>query len=138
MRALTVLLPAATFLVGLLIGFGIWGGPDGADGADGVGAADPTAAEPTVVLPGDDQGDVEGRTVTTTVPEECLAAVDEAARSVGLLEEAVAALGDLDVARVREIVEDLQSSSTQVRELGEECRALAEVTIGTTGSAPPS
>jgi hypothetical protein len=129
---LTVALPALTFLVGLLIGFGVWGAAD-------EDAGRPAAAPPATVTggPGAGAGDPD-RTVTTTVPDECLAAIDEAERSRTLLEQAVAAVGDLDVSRLRQLVDDVRTTSTEIRELGAECRAQVEVSVGTTDTAPPS
>lgn len=135
---LAALLPAATFLVGLLLGFAIWGASGGAQD-------DEAGAVPTVTATGDeplgsDAGgqDPDDRTVTTTVPEECLAAVAESERALGLVEEAVAAAGELDAARLQAIVDDLQASSTRAGALGEDCRAQADVSVGTAGSAPPA
>lgn len=123
------LLPAATFLVGLVIGFAVWGASDGDDDR-----ADQAEGTPAVTTPGPD-GD-NGTTITVAVPQVCLDAIDESERSLDLLEEAAQAISDLDAARLQEIVDELQGAQDRIRTLGEECRASTDVTIDSPPASP--
>ncbi len=128
---LTWLLPAATFLIGLLIGFAVWGA--GGNGGDAGGEAG--TAPSATLSPGADDED-NGGTATVTVPQSCLDAIDESEQSLDLLDEAVQAIGELDAGRLEEIVDELQGVSERIRELGDECRADTDVTVGTPTSSP--
>ena len=132
LSTLSWLLPAATFLVGLVIGFAVWGAAD--DDGDGGSQAQGTPSVTDSPVTGDDNG----RTATVTVPQSCLDAIEESEQSLNLLEEAVQAIGDLDAALLQEIVDDLQGASERIRDLGDECRELADVTLGTPSSSPTS
>jgi len=132
LSTLSWLLPAATFLVGLVIGFAVWGAAD--DDGDGGSQAQGTPSVTDSPVTGDDNG----RTATVTVPQSCLDAIEESEQSLDLLEEAVQAIGDLDAGRLQEIVNDLQGASERIRDLGDECRELADVTLGTPSSSPTS
>lgn len=127
---LTWLLPAATFLVGLVIGFAVWGasGNDGDDESQAQGR--PSATDSTSPENGN------GQTATLTVPQSCLDAVEESELTLDLVDEAVQAIGDLDAARLQEIVDELQGASERIRDLGDECRESADVTVGTPSSTP--
>ncbi|MDQ4039049.1 MAG: hypothetical protein M3313_12055 [Actinomycetota bacterium] len=130
LSTLTWLLPAATFLIGLLIGFAVWGAGGNGDDAGGEAGAAPTAT----LSPNADDDD--GGTATVTVPQSCLDAIEESEQSLDLLEEAVQAIGELDAGRLEEIVDELQGVSERIRELGDECRANAEVDVSTPTSSP--
>ncbi len=132
LSTLSWLLPAATFLVGLVIGFAVWGAAG--DENDGESQTQGTPSLTDSPAPGDGNG----RTATVTVPQSCLDAIEESEQSLDLLDEAVQAIGDLDAARLQEIVDDLQGASERIRDLGDECRELADVTLGTPGSSPTS
>jgi hypothetical protein len=132
LSTLSWLLPAATFLVGLVIGFAVWGAAD--DDGDGGSQAQGTPSVTDSPVTGDDNG----RTATVTVPQSCLDAIEESEQSLDLLEEAVQAIGDLDAGRLQELVGDLQGASERIRELGEECQELVDVTVGTPNSSPTS
>ncbi|CAN5337877.1 hypothetical protein BH20ACT5_BH20ACT5_16580 [soil metagenome] len=125
-------LPAATFIVGLVIGFAVWG-TSGDD--DDEGALSDTTPSLTA-SPGD--GEDIGQTVTVAVPQACLDAIDESEQSLDLLEQAATAISDLDAARLQEIVDELQDASEQIRSLGTECRDLTEVTLGSPSATPTS
>jgi hypothetical protein len=129
-----VLLAAATFLVGLLIGAGLGGAPGADRDAEPVGAA---PSPPATGEPGDGT-DSPDRTVTATVPDECLAAVAEAERSAVLVEEALTAARELDLVGLQQAVEELRTGYERARALADECQAQAEVSFGTTEAAPPS
>lgn len=124
-------LPAATFVVGLVIGIAVWG-TSGDDGDDG--QADPPPAATS--SPGSTNAD--GQTITVAVPQSCLDAIDESEESLDLLDEAAQAISDLDAARLQEIVDELQGASELIRSLGEDCRASADVTFSAPSPAPTS
>jgi len=132
LSTLSWLLPAATFLVGLVIGFAVWGAAD--DDGDGGSQAQGTPSVTDSPVTGDDNG----QTATVTVPQSCLDAIEESEQSLDLLEEAVQAIGDLDAGRLQEIVDDLQGVSERIRDLGDECQELVDVTVGTPSSSPTS
>lgn len=132
LSTLSWLLPAATFLVGLVIGFAVWGAAD--DDGDGGSQAQGTPSVTDSPVTGDDNG----QTATVTVPQSCLDAIEESEQSLDLLEEAVQAIGDLDAGRLQEIVDELQGASERIRDLGDECQELADVTVGTPSSSPTS
>ncbi len=128
---LMVLLPAATLLLGLLIGYAVWGGARGAGGEDGGAGAAETAAGTAPP-----EADAGRRDQIVTVPQECLIAVDESEAVLDLVEQAVAAAANLDAARLQQIVDELQGPTERVRALGEECRARADVSVGPTSPTP--
>jgi len=132
LSTLSWLLPAATFLVGLVIGFAVWGaGGDDEDGGSQAQGTPPVTDSPAT-------GDGNGQTATVTVPQSCLDAIEESEQSQDLLDEAVQAIGDLDAGRLQEIVDELQSASERIRDLGDECQELVDVTVGTPSSSPTS
>ncbi len=132
LSTLSWLLPAATFLVGLVIGFAVWGaGGDDDDGGSQAQGTPPVTDSPAT-------GDGNGQTATVTVPQSCLDAIEESEQSLDLIEEAVQAIGDLDAGRLQEIVDELQGVSERIRDLGDECQELVDVTVGTPSSSPTS
>lgn len=109
-----------TFVAGLFLGGGViaavmW--DDAEDTASDVATGAPPAATSG---PG-------SRVVL--VPSSCVQGLDQAARSLETLREGLAALRELDAARVQESLDDLQNDP-QVTQLAEECRrAAAEAEI---------
>lgn len=132
LMAATWLLPVAALIIGVLIGFVIWGTTNNDDGPTGL--ADGTPAPTSSAT----ESGSAGATVTVAVPQSCLDAVDEAQASLDLLDQATQAISELDAARLQTIVDDLQSASERVRALGEECRASADVTVEGTTASPTS
>lgn len=120
--ALFWVVPALTFLIGLLVGgvvVGLTGVGDdltaGGAGQGADGSAEPGAPAATPGAPG--SGD---RTVT--VPAECIEVAERSQEALRLTREAAQALGDLDPRRVQEIVDRLQDLDPEVRALAAECR----------------
>lgn len=126
------LLPGAALVIGVLIGFVIWGTTNNDDSPSGV--AD-TTPPPTTSAAASGSA---GTTVTVAVPQSCLDAVDESQASLDLLDQATQAISELDAARLQTIVDELQSVSERIRDLGEECRAATDVTIEDTTASPTS
>lgn len=115
-----VLVPAGTFLLGLLLGAVlVWVAVPGG-GTSAGGEQDPTpgttggpAASPTLrASPGPG----------TTIPESCVRSAESAATAVTLVRQAVTAVGDLDAARLQQIVDRIEQLDTQIREDVTSCR----------------
>lgn len=116
------LVPALTFLVGLLVGgvvIGLTGiGDDLTTGGAEQGDAG-TAQQPA---PTDSPGAPGSGDRTVTVPGECIEAAERSEEALALTREAAQALGDLDPRRVQEIVDRLQDLDPEIRSLAAECR----------------
>lgn len=123
------LLPVTALIVGVLIGFVIWGTANNDDSSTGLADNSPTPSSAPA-------GESAGTTVTVAVPQSCLDAVDESQASLDLLDQATQAISDLDAARLQTIVDDLQTASERIRALGEECQASTDVTIADTTASP--
>ena len=121
-------LPVAALVIGVLIGFVIWGTTNNDDSPTDL--ADTTPA-PTSSAPTSGSA---ATTVTVAVPQSCLDAVDESESSLDLLDQATQAISEFDAARLQTIVDDLQGASERIRDLAEECRATADVTVEGTAS----
>lgn len=129
-----MLLPAVTFLLGLLLGAVVVGAASD-DGDDGQ-AAPPAAASPSPAPSAQGQ-------LTVRVPAPCLQAADEAEQAYGLLEQGVAAARDLDARRLQELVDTVQRERPQVEALVRACReqaaaALASPAPSAAGAPSPS
>jgi hypothetical protein len=120
-----LLVPAATFLVGLLLGaLLVWvvqpTGPQ----------SDDQTAEPTPE--GTLEPSPEPRTTPSpSVSEACLRAAGHATELVTLVRQAANALGDLDTLRLQEIVDDMERLDGEIRAAVDQCRQRAA------GSATP-
>lgn len=110
------LIPAVTFLVGLLLGAVVVGAthvgdPAGTDGALAAPSSSPTAT---------------GRPdLTVVVPASCLEALDRAERAVDSVRAATEAIKNLDAAALRTVVDQLQQLRSRVTEQADLCRAAA-------------
>ncbi len=124
------LLPVGALIIGVLIGFVIWGTTNSDDSP--TGGADSTPTPPSSAPAGESAG----ATVTVAVPQSCLDAVDASQASLDLLDQATQAISDLDAARLQTIVNELQTAAERIRALGEECRASTDVTIDDTTASP--
>lgn len=115
------LVPALTFLFGLLLGGLVIGvGTIGSDGVDGdqPQAAETAAPTPTEAPSGDS-------TVTVTVPGSCIEAAELSERVLGLGQRAATALGGLDARSLQDVVAEMRDLEPQVREAATECRDTA-------------
>lgn len=111
------LIPAATFLAGLLLGAVVVGvthigDPAGTDRA-ALGAPSPSAT-------GTGRADL-----TVVVPASCLEALDRAERAVDSVRAATQAIRNLDAAALRTVVDQLQQLQSRVTEQADLCRAAA-------------
>jgi hypothetical protein len=112
------LLPALTFLVGCVLGGAVIAAGTSGD-EDGTIASD-TASQ----APEQEEGtDAESTDVVVRVPQSCLDAADAALVAAQQVDDAVAAVGDLDARRLQEIVDEVQQLQPDVRESAERCRS---------------
>lgn len=130
LRRLVWLLPALTFVVGVVLGAVVVGAiTSGADSAGAVaggpapsatgGTSGATGATPTTgPTPG--TGDV-----TVTVPAECAALADDARNAAGLLDEAATAARDLDARALAGLVRRMQDARTRLASQADACRGAA-------------
>lgn len=114
-----VVLPAATFLVGLLLGAGLVrlafeGDNDDGDGGAGQASPSPSAAATPSASPD-----------AIVVPGACTRAAREAGSTVALLRDALGAITDLDAARLADILDELEKLDQQIREDVATCRLQA-------------
>lgn len=114
---LFVLVPALTFLAGLLLGAALmWAGrPESGDSAP---ARQPEASA-TAPTPGTPSPGAEGDVV---VPAACLRAADTAEQMLGLVREGAQALGDLDTRRLQALIDELEQLDAQLRSDAGDCR----------------
>lgn len=119
------MLPALTFLAGLLLGgvlVGVTAG--GSGGIPGFGGEDETATE------AGGEADSEGSPQdpgdrTVTVPVECLEAAERSQEALGLTRQAAEAIGSFDARRLQEIVDELQGLEPEVNALARSCQDRA-------------
>jgi len=113
-----VLVPAATFLVGLLLGAAlVWvAQPSDGDrgGAPDVPASPGAGPSPSPTRPGE--------TASPPASGACLRAARAAEDLVRLAREAAAALADLDTQRLQEIVSAMEELDRRIRPDAQECR----------------
>ena len=117
----SVLLPALTFLVGLLLGAAVIAASssDGDDGGEEQAAPRAAPTAPTA------QPSPSGA-LTVRVPGPCLRLADEAEQAYALVEQGVAAARDLDARRLQELVDTVQREQSQVQTLVRQCREQSE------------
>lgn len=131
------LLPALTFVIGLLIGgivVGLTGfGVDSAVGEQEPGDAAAGEPEEPEAPATPEPGSSPDRTIT--VPGECLQVAERSQEALTLTQEAAQALGELDARRLQGIVDRLQDLEPQVRELAAACQ---EAGGNVDGGATPS
>lgn len=130
------LLPVLTFLVGLVLGgVVIFAGTSGDD--DGAAASADASPSPGVVA----TEDPDSTDLVVRVPQSCLDAADGALEASQQVDDAVAAVRDLDARRLQEIVDEVQRLQPDVRDQAERCRAttgsrLEEGQLATPAPAP--
>lgn len=114
-------IPAMMLVLGLILGGGlVWlvtmdGSDDGSDSAD----ATPTSAAPTVTATSTTT-DVE-----VTVPAECLDLADNTQEILDLVDEAVAAVGDLDAGALSDVVSQLETAQADLESQSQACESAA-------------
>lgn len=115
------LVPAATFVAGLVLGALISGtGPGQDDELAGPPDGRAPAATPAVT-PSPRAGG------TVTVPASCLEIADRADELTGLIRDAAVAAAELDAARLSGIVRQMEEAQAPMDELSDDCRTGADV-----------
>ena len=111
----SVLLPALTFLAGLLLGAAVLGATRSDDGTP-----PPRAAPSAVPTPSPSPSDALVR-----VPGPCLQAAEQAEQAYALVEQGVAAARELDARGLADLVDEVQRRRPEVQALLEACRTAA-------------
>jgi hypothetical protein len=130
------LIPAITFLVGLLLGGVVIGAlrpgtPDAAAGPTPSASATPTASNPTATG--------SPATATVVVPAECLELAKDSQSLVDLTQQAAAAARDLDAGRLSDVVRQIDTAQSTLRLHADACRAVsASLDTGATPSVTSS
>ena len=116
-----VWIPAMMLVLGLLLGGGlVWlVTMDGSDDASEPAADTSTSAAPTVTT-----------TSTTTdlevtVPAECLDLADNTQEILDLIDQAVAAVGDLDAGALSDVVSQLETAQADLEAQSQACESAA-------------
>ena len=118
------LIPAATFVVGLLLGGGVilattsGGGDETAAGTTSPSASSSPSPTVSSSVPPD-------RTIT--VPGECLALADDSQKVLDLVDQAVTSARDLDASGLSDVVRQLQQSRDSLDRNTQACRSSVEV-----------
>ena len=118
-RRWSVVLPAVTFLLGLLLG-AVVVAASGDDEQDRTAAPAAPKAAPTPSAEGQ---------LTVRVPGPCLRAAEAAEQAYAVLEQGVAAARDLDARRLQELVDTVQRERPQVEALVRACREQAAAAL---------
>lgn len=125
------LIPAATFLIGLLLGALVVGVSGSEDGSDAAGGSPPSATQ-TAVTP--TVGPSTRPAATVTVPGSCLDVADSTEALLGLVEEATAAAQDLNASELSSIVRQLQESQAGLQQQSSACRSAASSAVGSSST----
>ena len=129
------LIPAVTFVIGLVLGGALVGAlrPESAEVAgDALPSPTSTGPQPTTTVTG------APATGTVVVPAECLDVARDSQALLDLTEQAVAAARDLDAGRLSDIVRQIDEAQTTLRTHTQACRAVdASLTSGSTPSSTP-
>ncbi len=122
-------IPAATFVVGLLLGGSVIAATMSGDGTDtAASAASPspsTSLSPSSVGPGSPSPTGAGD-VTVTVPDQCLQLAQDSQQVLDLVNQAAAAARDLDAAKLADLVRQMQSRQDELSSQTSACRDAAQ------------
>ncbi|MEO7421987.1 MAG: hypothetical protein ABIU87_06285 [Ornithinibacter sp.] len=122
-------IPAATFLVGLVLGGGViaatTSGGDTVAGGDtssspSTGASTGPTGSPSPSGPAD---------AVVTVPGECLQVAEDSQKVLDLVNDAVAAVRDLDASALSDVVRKIQSSQEALSQQTTACRDSVEAPV---------
>ena len=79
-------------------------------------------------------GDVQ---LAATVPQQCLDAADQASTALRTAQSGLTAIADLDAARLRDILRELQDAQPLVSDLADQCRSQAQGSVSRQPTPPP-
>jgi hypothetical protein len=123
---LTWLLPALTFVVGVVLGAVVVAAIDSGGGAGT--AADGSTAGPgggTTATPTPSAGAPKDTTATMTVPAACAALAGDARDAAGLLEQAATAARDLDAKALADVARRMQVARDRLTAQADACQGAA-------------
>lgn len=126
--------PALTFLIGVVLGGAvIWATQTGGGGgAEAGGASSTTTSTSTSTTTGSPD-------TTITVPGECLQVADDSQKLLGLVNDAVGAVRDLDASKLSDVVQQMRDAQEALRASTSACReATGATTSGTSGASSPT
>jgi hypothetical protein len=104
-----MLLPAVTLIGGIAIGAAVTSAGKGTGPAPGATTGSPTSTSSP-------------STVEVRVPVECLQLAQEAATSLPPIEDAKAAVQNLDFARIQDYIAKMQVAGPRLQDLAQQCR----------------
>ncbi len=126
------LLPALTFLVGLVLGGVVIGALRSGDTST---TAPPTPSASSAVPDSSASTTTAPAVATVVVPAECLQVADDSRGLVDLTQQAAAAVRDLDAAKLSDLVRQIDTAQTTLRQHADACRAVeASIDTGATPS----
>ena len=105
-----MLLPAVTLIGGIAIGAAVAGAGKGSGPAPGAAASVMPSSTPSP------------STVEVRVPVECLQLAQEAATALPPIDDAKAAVQNLDFARIQDYIAKMQVAGPQLQDLAQQCR----------------
>ena len=111
-----LLVPAATFLVGLALGAALVWVAQPSDSGGG------SEAQPSPGVSVSPSTSPSGPPTASRSPGPCVRAAQDAEQVIRLVREAVTALGALDAARLEELVDEMELLDEQVRDDARLCR----------------
>ncbi|CAN5436467.1 hypothetical protein BH18ACT8_BH18ACT8_09680 [soil metagenome] len=109
---LTLAVPAATFLIGLVLGGVVVG--VGTDGDD-------SSLEPTVTTPPADAAGSPTASVTVVVPEACIQAAETVNQATALIRDGVSSIRDFQPEQLVDLLNQLEDLDAQARAQAQEC-----------------
>jgi hypothetical protein len=125
------LIPALTFLVGLVLGGVVVGAMRGGNAGSTAEVAPSTSAVPTPSA----SGTALPATATVVVPAECLQVAQDSQALVDLTSQAASAARDLDAGKLSDVVRQIDEAQTTLRTHAQACRAVdASLSSGATPS----
>lgn len=117
------LLPAVTFLVGVVLGGGVIAATTSGGSTD-TGSVSPTASASPAVPPDPSPG-APPDDATVTVPGECVQLSEDSEDVLDLVEQAATAARDLDAAGLSQVVREMQDAQETLRKHAADCRDAA-------------
>lgn len=120
-RRWSVLLPALSFVAGLVLGGAVVGAATRDSGSGGAVAASPS--------PSSGAASPSPSGTSVIVPGTCVQAADEADRAYALLERGIKAARDVDAGALADIVAEVQQKRPGVQSLVRQCRQQAAATV---------
>lgn len=118
-------IPAATFVVGLVLGGGVIAATSSGDDAATTSAASPSPST-SASSPGVSASPSTPADATLTVPGECLQVAEDSQKVLDLVNDAVAAVRDLDASALSDVVREIQSSQDTLTKQTEACKDSVE------------